>query len=266
LDSIEDSTMSAKQKAAAFKRFVKIVRTLDREGLTALGAEILPFVPVAADREMVAGFGPVLSEFASFDERSRRIAVRWMATMASGMDRFSVKRIKTFKELDAYCYYVAGTVGHYLTDIFAYKFGLKHMAAFRKRCVDFGLLLQKTNIIRDFSRDFSEGRVFWPSELFERHGVSEQEALSAQSATKTQAMLSEMVVDARKHIVATEEYLDTIPPELTGLREFCAIPLYMAIPTLEKCADNPAVFDPNARVKLSRTETAEILVRIQQGF
>jgi farnesyl-diphosphate farnesyltransferase len=262
LDSIEDSTLSAEQKERALSEFVRVAKEIDFAALSALSAKILPAVTAATDREMVAGFAPVLSEFGGFDPKSREIAVRWLATMASGMNEFSMRRIQTFKELDAYCYYVAGTVGHYLTDIFAYKFGWKRLDGFRKRCEDFGLFLQKTNIIRDFSRDYSEGRVFWPSELFARHGVSESDVLDGKNTEKGQLILAEMVADARRHVQPSEEYVEQIPLELLQLQQACAIPLLMAIPTLDKCAENPAVFDVKQKVKLSREETSEILRKL----
>ncbi|MBS3062019.1 MAG: squalene/phytoene synthase family protein [Candidatus Diapherotrites archaeon] len=263
LDSIEDSRLDRKHREKAFKRFLELLRSRDPARLEKLNADVLPFVISENDRTMIAGFRPVLEEFASFDLKSQRIAMRWIRVMASGMNEFSRREIRTFADLDKYCYYVAGTVGHYLTDIFAFKFGLERMREeLKERCLDFGLLLQKVNIIRDFSRDFKEGRVFWPRELFEAKGMTVAQVFAEENSQKSQAILEEMVRDAKKHVEKSREYIRKIPSDLRGVREFCAIPLLMAIPTLEKCEKNPLVFDSSTKVKLSRVETVQIISRI----
>jgi farnesyl-diphosphate farnesyltransferase len=37
--------------------------------------------------------------------------------MNKGMQKYLDKKVETFAELDEYCYYVAGTVGGFLTDL-----------------------------------------------------------------------------------------------------------------------------------------------------
>ncbi len=262
LDTIEDSKLDRQKKDALFRRFLKVVKHPDFDTLEKINADLLGAVISENDATMVANFRPVLEEFVSFDKESRDIAFRWIRIMAKGMNEFSVREIKTFSDLDKYCYYVAGTVGHYLTDIFAFKFGLLRVKELYDRCLDFGLLLQKVNIIRDFSRDFSEGRVFWPREVFERQGLEVNDVFDSTNQEKSRRILEEMVTDARRHVIKSKEYIQTIPAELRGVREFCAIPLLMAIPTLDKCVDNPAVFDRDQKIKLSRIETVAIISEI----
>lgn len=264
LDSIEDSRLSREQKANAFKRFLGALKKPDEAELEKLNADILPFVISENDREMIASFSHVLAEFQTFDLQSRKIALHWVAVMAKGMNKFSDRKIETFSDLDRYCYYVAGTVGHYLTDLFAYKFGWKKWTELKERCQDFGLLLQKVNIIRDFSKDYSEGRVFWPSKLFEKHHLKVEEAFDQANSEKSKQILEEMIADAKKHSKHSMEYIEQIPAELEGVRMFCAIPLYMALPTLEKCEDNQRIFEKESRVKLNRDETRQIITELEQ--
>ncbi len=266
LDSIEDSTLPQPEKKDSFQFFLRVLKTEDLNGLESLSQKILPFVPNPNDAKMISEFNPILQEFISFDSKSKKMARHWIAVMARGMHRFSYRKIRTFADLDRYCYYVAGTVGHFLTDIFAHKFGLTrfHDMAFLGR--HFGLLLQKVNIIRDFSKDFSENRVFWPSQLFEKQGLGVEEVFEPQNRVKSQRILNSMVLDAQRHAKHCVQLINQIPEELTDLRVSCAIPLYMAIPTLEKCENNPAVFEKSTVIKLSRSETAEIISGIEKKY
>ncbi len=260
-DTIEDSRFSPEEKSVLFERFLPVVEANDLAGLEALSSDLLPGVIQEGDREMVSSFGSVLSQFHSFESGTKSIGLRWLSEMVRGMDAFGHRPIETFDDLDEYCYFVAGTVGYFGTELLMHKFHL-HFPGLHKRCRDFGLLLQKVNIIRDFSRDYSEGRVFWPRQLFAKHDLSVEDVFKPENESKRLAILSEMVADARKHYGPSVAYLKEIPDGFSEVRVACAIPFFMAVPTLDLCANNASVFDPNAKVKLSREQTSAILQKV----
>jgi farnesyl-diphosphate farnesyltransferase len=258
-DSIEDSELNKTQKKKAFSKFAKIVKKHDLNLLNELNKEILPFVISKNDKKMIKEFGKVIGEFSCFDLKSRKIALKWLKEMMKGMQKYSKKEIKDFLDLDNYCYYVAGTVGHYLTNIFDHKFDLNVSEEFEQKGKEFGLLLQKVNVIRDFSKDYIEGRIFWPKEVFEKYDITIQDVFKPGNDEIRKKILKEMVDNALVNLKAAIEYIEKLPVELSGVRMFCAIPLGMAVPTLMKCSENSEVFDPQKKVKISRTETAKIL-------
>jgi farnesyl-diphosphate farnesyltransferase len=261
-DSIEDSMLDFKQKKHYFRLFKRVIKNEDAVLLKNLGKEITPYIISDNDRKMVADFDKVLKQYALFDEKSKAIALHWVSEMMKGMQKYSRKEINNFLELDNYCYYVAGTVGHYLTEIFDHKFELNCYDELISRAKDFGMLLQKVNIIRDFTKDYKEGRVLWPKEVFEKHNITVEEVFLPENKEKSNLILQEMVESAEKNVKSSIEYIEKLPPELQGVRVFCAIPLYMAIPTLLKCYGNEEIFDMHKKVKLSRAETFRILARI----
>ncbi len=83
-------------------------------------------------------------------------------------------RYDTFDELNEYCYNVASTVGLMCSEIFGYK-----NEKTRQYAVDLGIALQLTNIVRDVKDDAEIGRIYLPSEDFERFGYSYEELLSS---------------------------------------------------------------------------------------
>jgi len=76
----------------------------------------------AADRELVDGSSLVFRAYRSLDPASRGIIREWVSEMAVGMEGFvrdypAGIRIQSLAEFKRYCYFVAGTVGHLLTDL-----------------------------------------------------------------------------------------------------------------------------------------------------
>jgi len=71
--------------------------------------------------------------------------------------------LETIEEYDLYCHYVAGLVGEGLSRLFsATGKEAQSLAQQLELSNSVGLLLQKTNIIRDFREDADQRRFFWP--------------------------------------------------------------------------------------------------------
>jgi farnesyl-diphosphate farnesyltransferase len=154
-------------------------------------------------------------------------------------------------EYDLYCHYVAGLVGEGLSRLFsASRKEAEWLADQLEISNSFGLLLQKTNIIRDFREDVDQRRFFWPREIWgdkaygfkEMHEMylpgNEERAMWAQSG---------MIVDALRHATDVLDYLNLLKNQ--SVFTFCAIPATMAIATLELCFMNPAMFQRNIKIR-----------------
>jgi farnesyl-diphosphate farnesyltransferase len=85
-------------------------------------------------------------------------------------------RIQTMPEYRRYCYYVAGTVGHLLTDLWychSRLFSKRDHARLLVNCEAFGEALQTINILKDIAWDIEhENAAFVPEELFLARGSS----------------------------------------------------------------------------------------------
>jgi farnesyl-diphosphate farnesyltransferase len=122
-----------------------------------------------------------------------------------------------------------------------------------------GLLLQKTNIIRDFREDVDDKRYFWPREIWGKaeYGFKEMKDMTStdpevvRRATYAQ---SGMVLDALRHAVHSLDYLQMLKNQ--SVFNFCAIPAAMAIATLELCFMNKEMFQRN--IKISKAVGANV--------
>lgn len=208
-----------------------------------------------------------LSEFLI---RYRRVVLDICQKMQTGMADFAHAAaqspsnaplaVQTVAEYDLYCHYVAGLVGEGLSGIWSASG--KESAGIQAQLElsnSMGLLLQKTNIIRDFREDANESRFFWPREIWAAHGLTSIREMCDDDpihAIKAQWALSGMVLDALRHAVDSLDYLRLLGSQ--SVFSFCAIPATMAMATLALCFANPAVFCRN--VKIRKAQAARLVM------
>ena len=169
--------------------------------------------------------------------------------------------LDTTSEYDLYCHYVAGLVGEGLSRLFsASKKESPSIGTQLELSNSMGLLLQKTNIIRDFREDVDQKRYFWPRDIWGRKEfgfVDMNEMISPDSETVKRAMWAQsgMILDALRHTTDALDYLRMLKNQSVFV--FCAIPAAMAIATLELCFMNPAMFQRN--IKIRKAEAAKVV-------
>jgi phytoene synthase len=78
------------------------------------------------------------------------------------------KPFEDLKQLEKYCYFVAGTVGLMLLPVLAAD---KH-EMLKDAAVHLGIAMQITNILRDIGEDADRGRVYLPLDLIARYNYS----------------------------------------------------------------------------------------------
>jgi len=187
--------------------------------------------------------------------------------MGAGMADFGESDLRdgvaTLDDYNLYCHYVAGLVGEGLTRLFAtseLEQSSLQSAAGLTLSNDMGLMLQKTNIIRDFLEDFVDGRTWWPKEIW-GHYVPELAAL-AEPANSQQATacLNHMVTDALELLPSCAAYLDRLHDD--AVVRFCLIPQLMAVATQAACYNNPDVF--TGIVKIRPGLSAKLILATQQ--
>lgn len=93
-------------------------------------------------------------------------------------------RYASFRELNLYCYRVAGVVGLLSAEIFGYG-----DRASLKYAHNLGLAFQLTNILRDVGEDASRGRIYLPLDELARFGVEEQDVLQGRASEPMRRLL-----------------------------------------------------------------------------
>ena len=214
-------------------------------------------------RELCQNIDRVLTVHRSLDEETRESMVRWLHEMNDGMQKFLRQPVNSFDDLDEYCYYVAGTPSGFLTELIrtkSKKISSEQNEILTKNERDFGLFLQKVNIIRDFREDILQHeKIFWPRNLFDKHELRPVELLDKGNKSVAMVILDAMLDNATKHVKPVKDYLHAIPDEYSGYRTGAAINFSMGVATLNAVSGNPELFYGDAPVKITHAVRDEIL-------
>ncbi len=204
--------------------------------------------PTETERKLVGAAGAVFRVFAALPAAQRAAISPRVAEMARGMRAYALRadaegglRLRDIPDLEKYCYYVAGTVGELLTDLFALTCNVD--AATRReleaRSIAFGLGLQLVNILKDVSEDIVRGDCFLPVETARELGLELERLLVPSERQKGLALLRLLSSRAREHLDRAEEYTLLWPqtvavPAGGDVRLFCSVPLALALATLRE--------------------------------
>ena len=203
----------------------------------------------------------------SLSERTRAHVRRWVGEMIGGMRKFVLLyphgiRIQSLEEYREYCYYVAGTVGYLLTDLWhehAPSIGERQYRVLREQCRAFAEGLQTVNILKDVATDAEhENSIYIPEELLREHGSSHAEILHADRVRGTRAALSTLVALAQHDLEGARSYLLLIPRRAVPIRLFCVLPLLFAYATLRDLTQVPHALAQRQVVKISRREVKSL--------
>ncbi|KID72117.1 uncharacterized protein G6M90_00g028400 [Metarhizium brunneum] len=221
------------------------------------------------DRELLEKFDVVITELKKIKPTYYAIIKDITVKMGHGMadyaqnDEMIKNGVNTIDDYELYCHYVAGLVGEGLTRLFvASELGNPKLAERPSLTESMGQFLQKTNIIRDLREDWSDGRRWYPKEIWSRHVDKWEDLFDPNYEDKALNCISDMVLDALKHCEECLFYM-------AGMREqsvfnFVAIPQGMAIATLELVFRNPDVLKRN--VKITKGDACQLMTECTQNL
>lgn len=265
-DTIEDEpALSAEQKLRYEDGFIDAVT--GRVDVQRFAMEVTPLFSEAtllAERELVSQLPLVLQVTQSLKPTQRQAIIKCLKIMSHGMRDFQcdVGRhgLASLRDLDCYCYCVAGVVGEMLTELLLdYDPTLiGQRETLMRLAISFGQGLQMTNILKDQWEDYDNGVCWLPQDVFARHGVSLAGLQSGQSTAGHARALSELIGVAHAHLRQALDYTLMIPVSQPGFRRFCLWSIGLAIMTLRKLQQN-LNFRAGEHVKVSHKTVAGII-------
>jgi farnesyl-diphosphate farnesyltransferase len=218
----------------------------------------------AAEKELIGHTDEVMKTFFSFSQQQQAIIRRCLETMANGMLDFqknqNLRGLESLKQLDTYCYYVAGVVGEMLTELFCdYSEAIaRHRERLVRLAPSFGQGLQMTNILKDFWEDRTRGACWLPQEVFPDAG-GDLSAFANDAPSAFGDGLARLIGVARGHLENALSYTLLIPAHETGIRKFCLWAIGMAVFTLRKINKNRN-YRSGRDVKISRRTSRTIIM------
>ena len=253
IDTIEDTpALTPSDRISAIQRLCHALqqgicdRQLQTRMLSVLSSEESPIFQYYPD---------IIALFNCLALQERELGLRWSLAMAEGMCEFLQKPINTPDDLNQYCYFVAGTVGCYLTELLEQKgeqISIVQRDKLQQTAISFGLFLQKLNIIRDYNEDRQEKhRQFWPQDYF-RQGH------------KPLAILNLLCTETLQNDVpAAIAYARTIPIINQSFVNFIRFILVSGLEYLQLLINNDRVFT-TTKVKLPKAIIVDLYHNVSQ--
>ncbi len=217
----------------------------------------------------------VLECFFEFPPEIQEHITEWVTELALGMGLYALRKdqeksqvtfLYSMDDLEDYCYYVAGTVGHLLTGLFRHHYPCINDSLgeeLTKHSTSFGLGLQLTNIVKDSVVDYHRGWCYLPGDLLSEMDLAQGGFLDLDNRRASQELMYKIVVRAKEHLDNALEYSCLLPRKAYKVRLFCFLPLMMAIKSLEEAVFSERLFCLENPVKISRQEVVRI---VQYGY
>lgn len=275
MDTIEDSkNHSLEDKRQLISAYFELLSSSAKPGMEELIREVRRNAIDEHDKILVDNFCDIVHRFHSFDEPVKNISMECLTEMGEGMLLFQENKAnidgklnhycRTIQDLNKYCYYVAGTVGNYLTKLVKIKDDIELDL---QKAQNFGRYLQKVNIIKDFLKDLDEFRCYWPTEL--NPELNPLRLIKDPNARRQRlAVLEKMIAEAMKEFGPTFDYILSIPKKkgMRGYLAFCLMAAIMATETLLQMWNNENVFLDRSGVKISKLRFYQIYVFSKFGL
>lgn len=273
VDNIEDSGQGDEWKIERFNEFSRLLGEPQRavEVLSEWQKLDWPALTEAEGRMMGVNQGLELWRiFATMPAATQATTRLWVGIMTEGMKQLSdsahapaiverngVQILETESAYNRYCYYVAGTVGHLVTELVVihYRFPDELARYLRTRSEACGRALQKTNIVKDFYEDLERGISYLPDSWLRQADYTPLE-LKGALPDWSEMVLNDVLSELR---VATE-YLVSLPYEAQGYRRaalLCLLPAYQTI--LLAAQKREQLFTPKHQIKISHAAMAQCL-------
>ena len=267
-DTVEDEpAIDAEDKARLFDR---LAACLDDPALSSgFAAASTALAGDPAHTRLATRADTVFTLYAALPAASRGHVRRWVAEMVGGMRKFVLIyphgiRIQTLEEYREYCYYVAGTVGYLLTDLWREHspiIGAAIHDKLRARCRAFAEALQTVNILKDVAQDAErENSIYIPDQSLRAQGSGHETILSPAHVPQNHAAVASLVQLAGSDLDDALDYLLLLPRRAVSIRLFCVLPLLFAGATLRDLTRSTAMLLPGGVVKISRREVRTLVL------
>ncbi len=244
LDTIEDAPWKTQElKNEIFKNFINALDLEENEiHLISWNLQFPESIP-EGEKNLVKNLPALLKDFTSLPDPAKISLKKSLKMMSQGMDFFSNREknanrveLKNLTEVNQYCFFVAGIVGEFLTNIISPSLPQATLnSELLFNSFQFGLFLQKINLLKDQHTDEKEGRFLVPnrSELLESLAIDSEGALN---------------------------YILNIPVAEREYRLFCAWSLFLGLSSLPWIENS---FSLNILSKIPRALTNSLLDKVE---
>ena len=244
-----------------------------------------------AEKELLENLEQCFEIYFSYSLRDQEIFQQLLTTLTQGMaldlevfpsekeaeEEGKLAWLQSDEDLDRYCYYVAGCVGEFWTDLqFEHVPVLKSLSRdnFIEDGIRFGKGLQMTNVLRDLPEDLQMGRCYIPLSRLEAAGIDPNELKEGLAKFANQPgepqgddlvqrlkpIYDELLDLTLNHFEAGWRYTLNLPRRAPRLRLACAWPLLIGLETLTLLRAGTEKLLRGERLKIPRSRVYQLIL------
>lgn len=279
LDALEDTNKADTEKRTQLlqRAATELCNASQRNALIEDMKELLPITMYEGeDIKLVHETAKVMEVFDSFPENVQASIKTCVKNMANGMaktvareENHQIHALIDYDDLAQYCYYVAGTVGELLTEVFtASRSSITPniQEELQKREISFALGLQLTNILKGVVDDYARGVRYLPNSLLQKYNIEQEHFLEQPNQPKYRDMVYDMIEYILPYMDQAIEYTLLIPEEETDIRIFCALPVLFGLRTLKLAKSEPIALLEGTPLKITRKEVKELHIQADKAI
>lgn len=237
LDTIEDAKWQSKvDQKNAFDQFQNLFEHPETRKYWKLN---LPDGLPASEVQLIQETPRLIQDFYELPLPVQEPIKKSLTTMLQGMQHFSQKeelRLQGLTQVNQYCFFVAGIVGELLTDLvlLVSPHSIKQKDLYFL-AAQFGIFLQKINLLKDQLKDEKEKRFLVPDRNL-------------------------VLASLKNEATGALKYLTSIPIEQKEFRLFCAWSLFLGLKSLQFIETSwlNKIFD-----KIPKALTATLLAQVE---
>ena len=266
-DTIEDDKhLPFADKRAYSEQFIQVVD--GAQDARQFAETLSPKLSASAsesERDLIRNTASVIRVTHSFNQRQQASLRRCVRVMAEGMVRYQETNVAyglaDLRDMDRYCYHVAGVVGEMLTELFCdYSEHInRNYDELLALSVSFGQGLQMTNILKDIWDDQTRNTCWLPRSILASHGIELSAGAPLRNNAAFRQALAQLIGIAHGHLKNALRYTLLLPRHEVGIRRFCLWALGMAVLTLRKINAHRH-FVSGDQVKISRRQVRATIV------
>lgn len=230
-----------------------------------LSGRLVPHQGSPGERALMARLQDCFRLLSTLPPRDQALIRELVSTLTNGMamdlsafpgeSLQTARALPTLKELDQYCYYVAGCVGEFWTRLHRHYFpnvaAALPEAEHCRLAAHFGKGLQMTNLLKDVGQDLSRGRCYIPQEMLTTVGLRPEQLTGKSALTVLRPVLQQLLQVTLQHLDQGWRYIRCLPRSPLRLRLACLWPHLLALKTLRLIATSDGLLEPSP-VKISR--------------
>ncbi len=238
LDTVEDAPFEDLQRQEAqFERFRGFLKKLPPAAEVDGFRADFPARISEGERALLGDTLALLEDAHELPASAREAIFSGVDRMAEGMAAYARRprplRLIDLEDVTRYCSIVAGLVGELLTRLFSTT---HQRAPSMMHAYQFGIYLQKINILKDQEEDEAAGRFLVPDR-------------------------AELLASLREDAEGALAYLRSLPRDERGYRVFCGWSLMLGADSLSAMGGNLAGSKGQRHKKSRRLRTAELLAK-----